>query len=440
PLSNYTVSPTSPFVVSAPQVPTGQWTLPVTPAGGTAFDTVRTAAFDVPAADRGIPTLPPNSIPVSPPVQVAQTLQQGQATITVNWPAGCSAPPATGTLPITLTRAGTSVPLSAAITGGGPGAAGSATVSVTLPTGDYSWVANPTAAGWTGGTGSFSVPTTGPPPRAVTSTGTLVPPQVPVTTSVTIDGTPRPGQRVTATPPGGGNPEVGSPGTPFCLAPGNGWTFSVQDPTAPLLLVADQTVNITRAGPNNVAFTGFTFQPSVALQTVPGRTPDTAARAVALSLTLPAGPVWSGNVTIAAGATTAAGPSLIIGPGSYSLTATPSGTGFGPITQASINPATTPAVTLTLPYTAVLLTVTATTAGVGTPGAVVTLTPAAGTGSPITTGNGGVAVFRDIPAGTYTVTATVTVGGVVTARGELTGQQFAAGSTPPLTVPLVAVP
>ena len=442
PLSGFTVSATSPFVVSAPQVPTGQWTLAVTPGGGAAFGPFETASFDVPAPDRGIPTLPPNTIPTSPDVAVTQTLQQGQATISVSWPAGCSAPPASGTLPITLTHDGTSVPLSAAITGGAnAGDAGSATVLVALPPGDYTWAANPTAASWTGGTGSFTVPATGAPPRTVTSIGTLVAPQVPVTTSVTVDGTARSGQAVAAIPPGDGAPISGTTGAPFCLAPGAGWTFSVRDPANPLLLIPDRTgVTITRAGPNTVAFVGFTFRPSVALQAIAGRTPDAIARPVALSLALPAGEVWSGTVTIPAGGTSADGPALIIGPGSYSLTATPSGTGFGPVTRSGIDPSATPAVTVTVPYTAVLLTVTVTTAGVGTQGAVVTLTPAAGTGSPQTTGATGVATFRDIPAGTYTVTATVTVGGTVTARGELTGQVFAAGATPSLTVPLVAVP
>jgi hypothetical protein len=436
-LSGFTVTAGTTPTVSATQIPTGDWTLVVAPTTGAAFGPFETASFTVPAPDRGLPVAPPDTIPASPPVTVTRTLQQGAATITVSWPAGCSAQPATGTLPITLTRTGdtTTAPLSAAITPG-TGGAGTATVTTALPPGDYSWQADPAAAGWTGGSGTFTVPGTGTPPIQVSSAGTLVPPEVPVAVSVTVDGSPRAGQTVAATPDGGGDSVTGNTTTGLCLAPGP-WDFSIQDASAPLLLIPDRTETVTRAGPNTVPFTGFTFQPSVALATVAGRPADTTSRSVDLVLSVGGSQVWSDDVEIAAGAATASGPALIIGPGSYTLTGTPSGAAFGVGTVTGINPAVTNAATVTLPYTAVFLTVTVT--GTGAADAVVTLTPATGTTSPQTAA-AGVAVFRDIPAATYTVTATVTTGGTVTARGELTGQVLAAGSAPTLTVPLAAVP
>ena len=104
PLTGYTVIGTSPYTVTAPLVPTGQWTLPVVPTGGPDFGPFTTAAFNVDDPPRPVPALPPDTNPPSTPVTVSQTLQQGAATITVNWAASCAAQPATGTLPIDLTR------------------------------------------------------------------------------------------------------------------------------------------------------------------------------------------------------------------------------------------------------------------------------------------------------------------------------------------------
>jgi len=86
-----------------------------------------------------------------------------------------------------------------------------------------------------------------------------------------------------------GTAPPGNTGDTSCLAPGPGWTFSVDNPTPasgrPVVGIADRTgVDITRPGPNAVAFTGFGFQPSVQLDTVAGRAPDTAPRSVTLAL------------------------------------------------------------------------------------------------------------------------------------------------------------
>jgi hypothetical protein len=229
----------------------------------------------------------------------------------------------------------------------------------------------------------------------------------------------------------------------FCLPPGNGWTFRVRDTgSTPQILIPDRTgVAVTRAGPNTVTFAGFTFQPTATPQAVPRRDPDTTSRAVTLATSLGGTTVFSESVTIPALGTSVTGTAVVIGPGSHTVTATPAGSVFGPGTSTGVNPATTPRPTVTMPYLRVLLTVLASTGGTATPGAVVTLVPANGTGSPVTTDDpDGTATFRDIPAATYTVTATVSRGANVTFRGQLTGQVLAAGSSPQLTVPLTAVP
>ena len=161
-------------------------------------------------------------------------------------------------------------------------------------------------------------------------------------------------------------------------------------------------------------FAGFTFTPTVALTAITGRIPGSPSQAVALSMPLGDGNTWTSNVTIAANSTSVAALPVILGGGTKTLTATPAGTIFGVQTLA-VNPATTPTPTITLPYAAVTLTVKATIAGTATAGAVVTLTPAGGT-TPQTTavpagGGDPVAIFRDIPPGPYSMTATVTATG-----------------------------
>jgi len=320
---------------------------------------------------------------------------------------------------------------------------GSATLSVLLPPGDYTWAPQPTPAGWTGGTGSFTVPAAGS-AQPVTSSGTLLPLQVPTVVSLTVAGTAVTG-RVVATPPGGGAATTGNTGDTLCLAPAAGWTFSVNNPTPasgrPVVGIADQTgIAITRPGPNTVAFTGFGFQPSVQLAAVAGRTPDTTPRSVTLALSRGGTSLWSAPVTIPAGSTTAAGPALIVGAGATTLTGTPPAGGpFGVGTQTGIDPSVTGAATVTLPYTAVMLTVTAQVGTTPRADATVTVTPATGTGPPAgTTNPSGVVVFRDLPAGTYTVTAQAGTGASLV-RGTLTGQQFDAGARA-VTVTMVAVP
>lgn len=76
------------------------------------------------------------------------------------------------------------------------------------------------------------------PRSTVNSTGTLIPPQVPVAVSVAVDGVPRVGQPVSATPDGGGDTVTGDTTAGLFLAPGP-WTFAVQDAADPSLLRAN---------------------------------------------------------------------------------------------------------------------------------------------------------------------------------------------------------
>ncbi|HEY5115112.1 MAG TPA: carboxypeptidase regulatory-like domain-containing protein [Nakamurella sp.] len=439
-LSGFTATGTGtgPFTVSASQVPTGSWRVAVTPSGAP-FGAYVSDPIVVAATARPAPVLPPDTRPQPPAIPASFTLVQAQATITVSWPsaAGCGTPPA-GSLPIVLTRAGTAAPARGATVTANNDGSGSATLDVLLPPGDYTWAAQPTPAGWTGGTGTFSVPDAGS-AQTVTSSGTLLPSQVPTVVSLTVGGTAVTGP-VVATAPGGATTS-GTTGQTMCLAPVPGWVFSVNNPTPaagrPVVGIADRTVTITRPGPNTVAFTGFAFQPSVQLANVDGRSPDTTPRSVTLALSRGGTSLWSAPVTIPAGGTTAAGPALIVGAGPTTLTGTPPAGGpFGVGTQ-TIDASAAGAATVTLPYTAVMLTVTAQVGTTPRAGATVTLTPATGTGPPAgTTGPSGQVVFQDLPAGTYTVTAQAGTGaGLV--RGTLTGQQFDAGVRA-VTVTMVA--
>lgn len=144
-----------------------------------------------------------------------------------------------------------------------------------------------------------------------------------------------------------------------------------------------------------------------------------------------------GPVTIPAGATTGTGPLLTVGAGSYTLAAAASAP-FGAASQTPIDPSTTHTASVTMPYAAVTLGVTASIAGAASAGATIALTPAAG-GSPKTTPATGPAVFADIADGTYTITATQTVG-TTQYQGALTGQVLAAGQSPLLDIPMTAVP
>ena len=445
-LTGYALSSTPPYTVTATQVPTGDWNVSVV-TSGSAFGPFVASRFTVP---QPAPPEPPSLTPVAyPPVTESVNLQQGRATMTVNWAAPCSttsAQPATGTLPIVLTRTagGATVTLAAPVTSQS-GGAGSAVASVVLPPGAYTWAATPTG-GWTGGSGGFTIPGTGTGPITVTDDDTLLAPDVAATASFTIDGAAAAVRDIAAIPPGGGATVVEQTDQTgvarFCLPPKGNWTFRVRDTgRTPKILVPDKTgVNISRAGPNTVTFTGFTFRPTAALEAVPRRDPDSASRAVTLATSLGGTTVTAESLTIPALGTSVQGTAVVIGPGSYTVTATPAGTVFGVGTSTGVNPSTTPTPTVTMPYERVLLTVLARTGATPTPGAVVTLVPVTGTGSPVTTGTDGTATFRDIPPATYTVTATVSAGGTVTFRGQLAGQVLAAGSSPQLTVTLTAGP
>lgn len=418
--------------VSAPQVPTGRWAVALTPATAP-FGAVSSSSFLLDQPDRGVPTPPPDTVPTAPTVTVSATVRLAPLTMTATWPAGCS--PAPTAVSMVLTPAGgTAKTLPATITPGA-GNAGTATVSALVPAGSYSW--SVTAGTFTAdpATGTFTVPDTGS-TTAVALSVTLLAPAIGVTPTVTVDGAARTGQPITATRAG---VTVTADGAgQLCVAPGAGWTFSVRSTADPTMLIPDVTgVDVTRAGPNTVTFTGFTLQPGVTLTAVAGRPADTTARAVTLTLTLGAATTWSGSVGVPAGAATGTGPVLTVGAGSYTLAAAASAP-FGAASTTGIDPSAAHTATVTMPYTAVTLGVTASIAAAASAGATITLTPAAG-GSPKPTPGGEPAVFADIAPGTYTITATQTVG-ATQYQGTLSGQAFTAGQSPLRDVPMTAVP
>jgi hypothetical protein len=429
PLTGFTVAADG--TVSAAQVPTGRWTVAVTPATAP-FGAVSTPSFFLDQPDRGVPKPPPDTVPTAPQVTVAGEVRLTPMTMTASWPDECSPRPTSVTLALTQ-DGGSTQNLPATITPG-TGNSGTATVAALVPAGSYSW--SIAAGTYTAdpATGTFTVPGSGATP-AVTIPVTLLSPGVGVRPTVTVDGTAQTGIPVTATR---GAETVTPTNGVLCVTPGSGWTFSVRSTTNPTMLIPDVTgVTVTRAGPNTVAFEGFTLRPGVALATVDRRPPDTTARPVTLTLTLAGATVWSGPVTIPAGATTGTGPLLTVGAGSYTLAAAASAP-FGAASQASIDPSTTHTASVTMPYAAVTLGVTASIAGAASAGATIALTPAAG-GSPKTTPATGPAVFADIADGTYTITATQTVG-TTQYQGALTGQVLAAGQSPLLDIPMTAVP
>ncbi len=369
--------------VSTSQLPTGTWSLVVTPAASP-FGSVATDPFLADQPDRGEPKPPPNTVPTAPTITQTREVRQASMTLTASWPDQCSPPPTAVTMTLTRDPGGPDEDtrtLNATITHG-TGNAGTATVTALLPAGSYDW--SVAAGDYTAqpASGSFTVPATGATP-AVPIQVDLLSPGVSVRPTVTVDGAARTGVPMTATPSGGG-PAIPDDGTGLlCLAPGSGWTFSVRSAADPTMLIPDVTgVTVTRAGPNTVTFTGFTLQPGVTLATVANRTPDTTARNVALTLTLGGTTVWTGTATIPASGTSGDGPTLTIGAGSYTLSAAANDP-FGAASQSGIDPSTTHTATLTLPYTAVTLTVTASRAGTDAPGAAITLTPASGSPSPV---------------------------------------------------------
>ncbi|HEY7816208.1 MAG TPA: carboxypeptidase regulatory-like domain-containing protein, partial [Nakamurella sp.] len=417
--------------VTAPQLPTGRWAVSVATANSP-FG-ASTPSFLAPMPDFGTPTLTPSI----PPINIIGTggqIRQAQVTLNVSWPAGCATAPASVRLTLTP-GAGDPVTLDATVRSNAD-KSGTATLTTLLPAGSYSW-SLAADNGFTAqpATGTLTVPSSGPTP-AQSIDSQLLPPAVPVTTTLSVDGAPpQPAGIVSATPAGGG-PVVTSDATGLlCLAPTPGWSIAIRSTADATMLIPDITgVNVTRAGPNTVAFVGFTLQPGVTLAPVARRTPDTAARNVPLTVTGP-GTTWNGTATIAAQASSGTGPTLTLGAGSYTAASAASAP-FGTASQSGIDPSTTHTVTLTLPYTAVTLAVTA--SGAPEPGATFTLTPAAG-GSPITTTTADPALFRDIAPGTYTIAATKTVG-AVTYSGQLTDQQFTAGTSPQVNVPMTAPP
>ncbi len=393
--------------VTAPQLPTGTWRAIVTGSqtGGPnstdpAFHPISTE-FDVDDPAIG------NAEAL---IRTA-TVAQGRAMFALSWPkTSCSSvdgPTTSVTIRITRTDVDPDVPItiSAAVTSTTTEFA--AAGSVYLPPGQYSWTTTGLPTGWGNGTGTFTIAVPAGAAAGsvapVTETDTLAPATVPVTVTMQVDGADFPGVTVTATRTGSAAPPPApiSGGTAtLCLAPAAGWNFSVDSAT---VLLDDKVQNISAAGPNTVAFVGFSLTPSAQLAAVAGRTAD--SRAVAVSVRQGATVVWSATPSpTLTGTATYTGPKLVLPAGNYTLRATPpTGDEFGEITSAAVNVATTHTVDVTLPYVRAMFTVLVTADGAPAGAATVVLSDGGGSKP---TNAAGEALFADLPTGTYDITAT----------------------------------
>ncbi len=319
--------------VSAPQVPTGRWAVAVTPTTAP-FGAVTSSSFLLDQPDRGVPTPPPDTVPTAPTVTVTATVRLAPLTMTATWPAGCSPAPTAVSMVLTpdggtaTTVAGDHQPRGRERRNrDGVGAGAGRFLHLV---GQRGYVHRRPGHRHVHRAGHRST-------TAVSVPVTLLAPAIGVTPTVTVDGAARTGLPVTATR--GGQTVTADGAGQLCVAPGAGWTFSVRSTADPTMLIPDVTgVTVTRAGPNTVAFTGFTLQPGVAVTAVPRRPADTTARPVTLTLTLGATTVWSGSVTVPAGATAGTGPVLTIGAGSYTLAAAASAPFGAASTTASTRP------------------------------------------------------------------------------------------------------
>ncbi len=202
PLTGLTASATpTGFAVTANQVPTGSWTLSVDGLSGAAFLPFEGEPFAVPAADPARYLRSGAGAAVGrPDAGEHHRRMDGRLRRCVRGSAGhrVAADPVD---PRRHRRPGDGQRHGQRRRG----RSGSAVLTVFLPPGDYDWSAQPGAAGWSGGTGSFSVPAGSSAP--VGSTGTLLAPTVPVTVSLTVNGAAVSGRAVAAIPPGGGDPD-----------------------------------------------------------------------------------------------------------------------------------------------------------------------------------------------------------------------------------------
>ncbi len=399
--------------VNLGQIPTGTWTVLVRHLPGSPFDVTAIGDLSVPDGTGTVTA----SLP----------LDQAPVTFTVSWSAtDCvTEPAANSTIILPLNQAGdTPVPGSVTAT---VGSDNTATATVNLPPGTYSLDEDTLAlpAGWKlDGTPDDVViaepaetPTTEP-TIALTAVTTSVPVQWNVNGS---KATTAMGGTITATCSAGGTqsfPSTLSAGVGSIDLPPGTWDFAISGTKAAYQVAMPAQTSVPITAGDTVTFDGYSLQPSVAQQDVPGL----AATSVTADVAIGNGTetVWHrNNVTVDSDGWPAGTLSVIVPAGSYGLTATvdPTSTDFGDGSSTQDVTVGTGTVTATalpavLPYLHNGATITVYRPNGSTPavGATVKLTDADGDAvtcnSPNTTGTDGTISCVGLSASTsYAVAA-----------------------------------
>lgn len=424
-------------VATTSSIGTGNWTAAWVPGAASPFPfgaPLTSAAVAIPDQPH-----PAGTTPVAVPLQ----LKLAQVELAVQWPsqacAGVQSPGTGSTLLIDVVQGTTTKQVTATVTSAG--GTSTAKAVVYLPPGSFTFA--PAAAGvpadWT---------TPEPVPVVVDSALTtdafvatspivLTPVRVPVTVSVSGSAA---SSGLTVQADDGDAVAVTGGTAALCAEPGSTVFTLASTTVGTTSTVAPKTVTVEDDGLTEVDFEAYLLSPIVKEAAVVGRTSDAATRTVALTISQGGTTIQeSVDLTLPANGSSIAGPTLVVGPGVLSLTATPTGGAFGPGTETDVDPAALPAdgqQDVVLPYARTMLTVTVTGGLPSGPisGATVAVTPDGGAAtSPVA----GSYLFRDLVPGTdYTVNAEATIDGS-SWSGSAGPQQFATG---PQTLPLALTP
>jgi hypothetical protein len=440
----------NPWTATIPQLPTGKWTVSVT-RSGSPFPSPATATLD--ASENS------DKSQAQPALNTSVTLNEASTSFEFDWTSQPCLTDPSGTIPIAVSSSGVTGSLAVSLTVNS--AQHKATGTAVLPPGTYTWNTSSAPTGWAGPATDTSV-TVANPAVAGSSSATLAAVTATVTVTLTIDGTTAGSSYNTAkiTPTCGttaGTAKALSSGTTtFTLVPGT-WSFGIAttDTAHPIVLGAQSNVTVTAAGPNAVTFAGNGITPAVTVTNPTGRASDSTARPISGSLyagTDATGTdVWdvpSGTKITGTGAGYT-GPTLVVDPGPYFLSAQTTDTGdvFGSGTASvtvSSSQSSAASISAPLAYVASIATVTVTKGGaalVGSDQASITVKKhssgtTAGTGTTGTGANVGAATIFDLAPGTqYDVTATD--GGYTGTNSLTTAATGGTANTNPVTVDLV---
>ena len=435
-----------PWTATIPQLPTGQWKVTILGQGGSQFPVPAIADLTDPTADTF--TVPEDTDKGHPqPLTGALHLNEARVSISLGWTAVLCAALPTGTIPITVTKSGVVTPLPVTLTVNAGQTA--ATGSAILPPGSYTWNTTSPPAGWRAPASDVAF-TVAAQAAAKTSSGSLTPITSTVTVDLTVDGSPASsvydGSTVTPTcgTTDGTAADIASGTVDLTLANGT-WSFSIAAPDANHPVFIDDKTNVAVNGDATVTFAGHTLQARVGLDSPTGRPTDTRNVAVRVFPGATASGTAVFSHTTSLGATTYTSPVLLLGGTQYSVSATPPATDvFDPDSNLAINVTSTHTTTLTLPYNAAMVAVTAEVNGAAQNGVSLTITPAGNPGNPVSTSGGGKATVYDLdPNSDYDIAATYTdtaptpdvhyVGSATFTTGD-------ADTSTPVTITLAPVP